>query len=136
MKSLVSKFVCVLAVTVVAAASIPASAGLVGGNIVISGGGMWFPDVAYDSVDARYLVVWSDYNYSPQLVFGRFVSNSGSLIGNAFQISDGGSQDLCPAVAYNFELHVRGLSTNGYSAEPLSQWDKRECNLVVEEPGP
>jgi len=40
----------------------------------------------------------------------------------------------CPAVAYNVELHVRGLSTNGYSAEPVSQWAKRECNLVVYEP--
>ena len=40
----------------------------------------------------------------------------------------------CPAVAYNVELHVRGLSTNGYSAEPISQWDKRECNLIVSEP--
>jgi len=42
----------------------------------------------------------------------------------------------CPAVAYNFELHVRGLSTNGYSAEPVSQWAKKECNLVVSEPEP
>jgi hypothetical protein len=40
----------------------------------------------------------------------------------------------CPAVAYNFELHVRGLATDGYSAEPISQWDKRESNLVVSEP--
>ncbi len=40
----------------------------------------------------------------------------------------------CPAVAYNFELHVRGLGTDGYSAEPVSQWDKRESNLVVSEP--
>ena len=40
----------------------------------------------------------------------------------------------CPAVAYNVELHVRGLSTDGYSAEPTSQWAKRECNLVVYEP--
>ena len=39
----------------------------------------------------------------------------------------------CDEMSYNFELHVRGLSTNGYSAEPLSQWDKRECNLVVKE---
>lgn len=40
----------------------------------------------------------------------------------------------CPAVAYNFELHVRGLSTDGYSAEPISQWAKRESNLVVSDP--
>ena len=40
----------------------------------------------------------------------------------------------CPAVAYNFELHVRGLGTDGYSAEPISVWDRRETNLVVSEP--
>jgi hypothetical protein len=40
----------------------------------------------------------------------------------------------CPAVAYNFELHLRGLATDGYSAEPVFQWDKREANLVVSEP--
>ncbi|MCK4826781.1 hypothetical protein KA005_64195, partial [bacterium] len=39
----------------------------------------------------------------------------------------------CPAVAYNFELHVRGLATDGYSVEPISQWAKRESNLVVSE---
>lgn len=40
----------------------------------------------------------------------------------------------CPAVAYNFELHVRGLATSGYSAEPISQWAEQESNLVVSEP--
>jgi hypothetical protein len=40
----------------------------------------------------------------------------------------------CPAVAYNFELHARGLATDGYSAEPVSQWEERENNLVVAEP--
>jgi hypothetical protein len=42
--------------------------------------------------------------------------------------------DGCDAVAYNFELHTRGLSTNGYCPEPTSQWDERECNLVVKYP--
>lgn len=40
----------------------------------------------------------------------------------------------CPAVAYNYELHVRGLGTDGYSSEPVSQWSRRESNLVVQEP--
>ncbi len=44
------------------------------------------------------------------------------------------SLSSCPAVAYNFELHVRGLATNGYSEEPISQWAERESNLVVSEP--
>lgn len=39
----------------------------------------------------------------------------------------------CDVLAYNFELHAYGLSTNGYSAEPRSQHVKRQVNLVVTE---
>ncbi|MDO8586544.1 MAG: DUF5010 C-terminal domain-containing protein [Armatimonadota bacterium] len=90
----------------------PALAGLIGGNIYVSGGGCRFPDVAYDSVDGKYLVVWPDYNYSPGRIFGRFVSNAGANIGNVFQISDGTVYGLYPTLAYN--------STNN---EFLVTWD-------------
>jgi hypothetical protein len=39
----------------------------------------------------------------------------------------------CAQIAYNFELHARGLATNGYSVEPVSQWAKTEVNLIVSE---
>jgi len=37
----------------------------------------------------------------------------------------------CPAVAYNFELHVYGSPTNCYSSWVESQHVKREVNLVI-----
>jgi hypothetical protein len=40
----------------------------------------------------------------------------------------------CATLAYNMELHVWGLSTDGYDAHPTSQWRHQECNLVVSEP--
>ncbi|MDO8587368.1 MAG: hypothetical protein Q7T82_10035, partial [Armatimonadota bacterium] len=89
-----------------------AQAGLIGGNIYVSGAGCRFPDVAYDSVDGKYLVVWPDYNYSPGRIFGRFVSNAGANIGSPFQISDGTVYALYPTLAYN--------STNN---EFLVTWD-------------
>lgn len=41
---------------------------------------------------------------------------------------------VCSMLAYNFELHVWGLSTDGYNVTPGSQRAKRETNLVVSEP--
>jgi len=40
----------------------------------------------------------------------------------------------CPSLAYNFELHVHGLATDGYQVTPRSQQVKKEVNLVVSEP--
>ena len=39
----------------------------------------------------------------------------------------------CAQIAYNFELHARGLATNGYAVEPQSQWARVEVNLIVSE---
>lgn len=39
----------------------------------------------------------------------------------------------CSMVAYNFELYVQGLSTNGYAVDPVSQRVKCEANLIVSE---
>jgi hypothetical protein len=41
---------------------------------------------------------------------------------------------VCSMLAYNFELHVWGLSTDGYNVTPGSQRVKRESNLIVSEP--
>ena len=40
----------------------------------------------------------------------------------------------CSMLAYNFELHVWGLATDGYNATPGSQRVKKETNLIVSEP--
>lgn len=41
---------------------------------------------------------------------------------------------MCSMLAYNMELHVWGLSTDGYSTNPLSQQVWLETNLIVSEP--
>ena len=40
----------------------------------------------------------------------------------------------CKAMAYNFELHVQGSATNGYSPRLNAQRVKKEINLIVAEP--
>ena len=82
--------------------AVPASAGVIGGDLYVSpGGGNWWPDVAYGSANGMFLVVWCDYNYSPIRITGRFVSNSGAVVGNAFLISNPSYGGWYPAVAYN-----------------------------------
>jgi len=79
-------------------------ADVLGSNVftISSGTGMRFPDVAYNSVNGEHLVVWADYNSGSLGVFGRRVSQNGSVNGSAFRISDVVQSDaLYPAVAYN-----------------------------------
>jgi hypothetical protein len=72
---------------------------LIGNNFEISGGGCRFPDVAYSSRSARYLVVWADYNVTR--IAGRLVSDTGAPIGGTFPITEAPFGGLFPAVAYN-----------------------------------
>ncbi len=51
----------VLALLALIAMEAPARAALLGNNFVIAGAGGRFPDVAFGSVDSKYLVVWPDY---------------------------------------------------------------------------
>jgi hypothetical protein len=78
-----------------------AFAALVGNNFEISGPGCRFPDVAYG--DGKYLVVWADYNVTR--IFGRFVTDAGTVSGVAFPISESPSGALFPAVAHNATDH-------------------------------
>jgi hypothetical protein len=74
-------------------------AALLGNNIQISGPGGRFPDVAFNSVDGKYLVAWPDYN--ALRITGRFVTATGAVSGTPFPISDAGFGALYPALAYN-----------------------------------
>lgn len=40
---------------------------------------------------------------------------------------------FCDSMAYNFEFHVYGLATNGYSVTPSSQRATKEMNLIIAE---
>jgi len=89
--------------TLVSVAVVPfynsARAALIGNNFEISGPGCRFPDVAYGSVDGKYLVVWPDYNVLR--IYGRLVTETGTVSGAAFPISEAPYGALYPAIAYN-----------------------------------
>lgn len=73
-----------------------------GDNFVIrdeSGHGLWYPDVAYDSYNERYLVVWADYTEWD--VEGVVLNSDGTAYGAAFNVADGdfGDQRIFPSVA-------------------------------------
>jgi hypothetical protein len=74
-------------------------AALIGNTVEISGPCCRFPDVAYGSRDGRYLVVWKDYSVSG--VYGRLVTDAGTVSGAAFPISEASYGALFPAVAFN-----------------------------------
>jgi len=91
-----------LTVLTFAATALPARGALLGNNLPISGPGGRFPDVAFNLVDAKYLVVWPDYNVLR--IFGRFVTATGAVStvsGPPFPISDVAFGALYPALAYN-----------------------------------
>lgn len=66
-------------------------------------------DVAWNSTNNEYLVVWEGRLGGDTEIFGQFVSNTGTLLGSRVQISDMGTsaadptlyQGLEPSVAYN-----------------------------------
>ena len=110
-----SRIACIACALTVVICTSSVHAGLVGGNVVVNGSGA-FPDVAYDSVDGKYLVVWYGGG-----VFGRFVTNGGAVSGSAFSICDAAGNGLFPAIAYNAPItnsssrgtinaHLRSLS--------------------------
>ena len=85
-------------------ASVPAAlfGDLVGSNFfqISTNIGTRMPDVAYDSVDGKYLVVWMDYRFSPPQIWGRLVTGNGTVSGTDFRISDA-TGGYYPAIAYN-----------------------------------
>jgi hypothetical protein len=104
------------------ASALSASAGVIGGSefLISVAPGAWFPDVAYDSVDGKYLVVWPDYGFSPTRITGRFVTSGGAVSGNPFPISnDPTAYKLYSAIAYN--------ATNN---EFLVSWDDGRGDVI------
>ncbi|MFH1331356.1 MAG: hypothetical protein ABIJ48_11975 [Actinomycetota bacterium] len=63
----------------------------------------WDPDVAYDPVTDRFLVVWARYDLTPEPhIYGRLVSGDGVPAGEELLISTRrGKNEMEPAVAYN-----------------------------------
>lgn len=73
------------------------------------------PDVAYNSQDNQYLVVWRDGTVN---VNGQLVMANGSLRGGNFIICDASRQQNYPSVAYN-----------GHANEYLLAWDDHRPNV-------
>ena len=88
------------------------------------------PDIAYDPVRQRALIVWEDYNDGGYDVRGRFVTAGGILAGEAFFISEASGGQYQPQVAYagngnflvvwqdqgvqpHYEIHGRFYTSNG-----------------------
>lgn len=77
---------------------------LVGGAFYISGGSgadRRFPDVAYNSAEQEYLVVWEHYDQSTgdTTIYGARVRSTGGVSGSPFPIFNG-DVSMTPAVAY------------------------------------
>jgi hypothetical protein len=75
-------------------------------NFVISNAttGQFSPSVAYDSVNQKYLVVWTDDRNSGTTdrdIYGQFVNANGTLDGSNFIISNATSGQSTPSVAYD-----------------------------------
>ena len=112
-----------LAVFVAASASSVAWAGLVGGNFQISGPGPWFPDVAYNNVDHKYLVVYPYYGMNPARIWGRLVTADGVAEASEFPISESGG--LWPAVAYNPSTGEFLVTWDDQRGEPYAIYGQR-----------
>jgi hypothetical protein len=84
---------------------VSSSASLVGGNFAISlaAGDQWAPEVAYNSTDNEYLVVWWDLRngLGNSDVYGRRVSGAGAVLGGEVPISTVATGQSGPSVAYN-----------------------------------
>src|SRR5688500_11331425 len=72
-----------------------------GEPVVISGRESRFPDAAYNSVRAEYLVVWADYTAGERGVFGRRVTRDGETAGDVFRISPRAEKEaFFPAIVH------------------------------------
>ena len=83
-----------------------ADGALAGAQIAIStwDGDQLYPQIAYDSVEHRFLVVWEDHHWGVAngwYVYGQLVGSNGVLVGSHLSIAGGdGKNHLTPDVAY------------------------------------
>jgi hypothetical protein len=74
----------------------------IGIGVAGSGGTLPYqPDVAWDSVNNQYLVVWGKYTGSEYDIAGQIVDYDGSKVGSALTVENWEYNQLKPKVAYN-----------------------------------
>ena len=71
--------------------------------IADAGNASYNPSIAYDSVNGRYLVVWSDSRngIGNSDIYGQFVNPNGTLSGTNFIVCNVPANQLGPSVAYD-----------------------------------
>jgi len=99
-----------------------------GGNFVIrdeAAAILAYPDVAYDTVNERYLVAW--YDLTEVDVEGQLLNSDGSAFGSAFNIAEGTSGDMraYPAVAFRADQQYYLVVYQGGAAGDLNIYGKR-----------
>ncbi len=77
----------------------------IGGSFYIAAGAgaeRRFPDVAYNTQDHEYLVVWEQFNPATgrYAIYGQRIADDGRLIGTAFPIWNSSVSSHSPAIAY------------------------------------
>ncbi|MBN1661530.1 MAG: hypothetical protein JXA93_24265 [Anaerolineae bacterium] len=84
-----------------------------------------YPDIAYDTVNERYLVVW--YDMTEIDVEGRVLNNDGSAFGSAFKLAEGTSTDMrgFPAVAFHPQIAQYLVAYHGGAAGDLNVYGKK-----------
>ncbi len=84
-----------------------------------------YPDVAYDTTNQRYLVVW--YDLSEVDVEGQILNSDGSAFGSALNIAEGDPGDMrgYPAVAFHPQLGEYLVVYHGGAAGNLNIYGKR-----------
>ncbi len=81
--------------------------GLAGGDFVIcdNPGQQYWPSVAYDSANQRFLVAWFDLRNGNNDIYGQLVNANGTLFGTTsnvnFAISNNAGSQIDPSVAYD-----------------------------------
>jgi len=91
----------------------------IGDDFVITDapGDQLMPQVAYNSTDDEYLVIW----YDDQNVYGQRLSDTGALLGSEFVIS--ASSDVRSSIAYN------NRDNTYLVASPVGDWREGAVNI-------
>jgi pimeloyl-ACP methyl ester carboxylesterase len=76
------------------------------------------PDVAYNSHDDQYLVVWQNGTVD---IIGRRISGAGEVVGSEFIVCGAHRQQNCPSVAYN-----------SHANEYFVVWDDHRNNVDID----
>jgi parallel beta-helix repeat protein len=113
--------------------------------VIFAGEHQYEPSVAYDSVNQRFLVVWTDqrnigttggYHVLGNTdIYGQRVKPDGTLLCGNFAISDAPDTQTYPTVAYNSENNNFLVAFNTHEIGPIEEVVPEIGFAVVRQPG-